>query len=374
MQQHAVGDILYGIDDRTREILDHRRTSFLPSQRGWLLHRALVLADLFGLLIAFIIASALAPGRSDTVSSPQEAALIVLSLPLWILLMKLEGLYDRDEERTDHSTVDEITNVFKVMTIGTWVFFVFVQATNAFVLPLDRLVLFWLCAIVGIPAIRAVTRGACRRSVAYIQNAVIVGTGPVGVLVAQKLLSRPGYGINLVGFVDSSPMPNVGSIEGVPILGSSDQLEEVVADLNVERVIVAFTPESHEHTLDVIRTVRDLEIQVDIIPRLFEVVGTNSSVHVLEGIPLVGLPRLRLSPSARLLKRAFDLVGASLGLLILSPLLLAIAVAVKIDSRGPVFFRQLRRGGVGQTFRIYKFRTMGTDAEDRKADVAHLNM
>jgi len=370
----VVGDILYGIDDRTREILEHRRRSVLPSQRGWLLHRALVIADLFGLLVAFIVASELAPGRSDTINSLYEGLLVLASLPLWILLMKLQGLYDRDEERTDHSTVDEIASVFQVLTIGTWMFFVVVRATDAFPLPLDRLVLFWLAAIIAIPALRALTRAACRRSVAYIQNAVIVGTGPVGRLVARKLLSRPAYGINLVGFVDSSPMSNSGSIGGVPILGSSDELERLVADLDIERVIVAFMPESHEHTLDVIRTVRDLDIQVDIIPRLFEVVGTNSSVHMLEGIPLVGLPPLRLSPSARLLKRAFDVVGASFGLIVVSPLLVGIALAVKIDSRGPVFFRQLRRGEAGHTFRIYKFRTMQRDAEDRKPELAHLNM
>jgi lipopolysaccharide/colanic/teichoic acid biosynthesis glycosyltransferase len=123
-----------------------------------------------------------------------------------------------------------------------------------------------------------------------------------------------------------------------------------------------------------VRTVRDLEIQVDIVPRLFEVVGTNSNVHMLEGIPLVGLPPLSLSPSARLLKRTFDLVGAVLGLILLSPLFLATAVAIKLDSRGPVFFRQLRRGERDETFRIYKFRTMAIDAEARKSDLVHLNM
>jgi lipopolysaccharide/colanic/teichoic acid biosynthesis glycosyltransferase len=95
---------------------------------------------------------------------------------------------------------------------------------------------------------------------------------------------------------------------------------------------------------------------------------------MLEGIPLVGLPPLTLSASARFLKRSFDLVGASLGLVVLSPVLLATAVAVKLDSRGPVFFRQVRRGELGKTFRIYKFRTMCDDAESRKSDVAHLNM
>jgi len=367
------GEAVYAIDDRTRAILTRRGRWTLPIRRSWLLRRALMLADLLGILLAFIVASFVTQPNDQPLSTPAEATLIALSLPLWILLMKLHGLYDRDGARADHSTVDEITKVFQVLTIGSWVFFVIVHQTNAFTLPLDRLVIFWLSAIIAVPVLRGVTRATCRRSVAYIQNAVIVGTGPVGRLVARKVLSHPEYGINLVGFVDGSPV--VGrSLGGLPILGSPEQLHEVVVALDIERVIVAFTPDSHEHTLDVIRTVRDLEVQVDIVPRLFEVVGTNSSVHMLEGMPLVGLPPLRLSPSARLIKRALDVGGATLGLLVLSPIFLAAAIAVKLDTRGPVFFRQLRRGEFGQTFRIYKFRSMCDDAEARKSNLAHLNM
>ena len=95
-----------------------------------------------------------------------------------------------------------------------------------------------------------IAAGSCRRSIAYIQNAVVVGTGPVGRLAAQKLLAHPEYGVNLVGFIDSSPMPYGGSLEGLPVLGSTDDLEKTVEQLNIERVIIAFTPDSHEDTLD----------------------------------------------------------------------------------------------------------------------------
>ncbi len=95
---------------------------------------------------------------------------------------------------------------------------------------------------------------------------------------------------------------------------------------------------------------------------------------MLEGIPLVGLPLLSLSASARMLKRTLDLVDATLGLVLLVQLFLAVAVTIKVDSRGPIFFRQNRRGEYGKTFDIYKFRTMYLGAEDRRADVAHPNM
>jgi exopolysaccharide biosynthesis polyprenyl glycosylphosphotransferase len=367
-------DGAYVVDDRTRSILRHRRAWKYPVRRSWLLRRALMLADIVGIFLAFVLASHLTGANGDSMSTLVEAALIGLSLPVWIVLMKLHGLYDSDGARADHSTVDEITKVFQVLAIGSWVFFVIVQVTDAFELPLNRLVIFWVSGIIAVTAFRAITRAICRRSFAYIQNAVIVGTGPVGRLVARKLVGHPEYGINLVGFVDGSPVSDNGSLGGLPILGSPAQLHDLVSALDIERVIIAFTPDSHEHTLDVVRNVRDLDIQVDIVPRLFEVVGTNSNVHMLEGIPLVGLPPLSLSASARLLKRTLDLFGAVFGLLLLAPLFAVVALAIKIETRGPVFFRQVRRGELDRTFRIYKFRTMCDDAESRKTDVAHLNM
>jgi exopolysaccharide biosynthesis polyprenyl glycosylphosphotransferase len=362
------------VGDRTRAILAYRRRSMVPARRGWLLRRALLLSDLLGFLVAFVVATSLTTSEGTTLNTSEEILLLALSLPIWVVLMKLHGLYDNDEDRADHSTVDEIIHVFHVVTIGAWVFFVFTHATDLVAIPLDRLVLFWLSAIVGIPAIRAATRAVCRRTMAYTQNAIIVGTGPVARLVARKVLGHPEYGINIVGFVDGAPANGCDSIGGIPVLGAPEHLKQLAAELDLERVIVAFTPDSHEHTLEVIRTVRELNIQVDIVPRLFEVMGTNSSVHMIEGIPLLGLPPLRLSPSSRFLKRTLDLVGATMGLVLLAPLFLAVALAIKLESRGPVFFRQLRRRGDDKTFRIFKFRTMHVDAETRKADLEHLSI
>jgi exopolysaccharide biosynthesis polyprenyl glycosylphosphotransferase len=362
------------LDRKTQALLEYRRTSIFPARRRWLLHRALLLSDLLGLVGSFVVATAFTSSSGPTLSRPEEAALLVLSLPFWVLLLKLHGLYDRDEEATDHSTVNELVGVFHVLTVGTWTFVVASRVTDLVELPLDRLVLFWLAAVVFVPVIRATARALCRRSLAYIQNTVIVGTGPVARMVARKILRHPEYGLNLVGFVDAAPMARSRSLGGIPVLGSPEQLVELKSELGLERIIVAFTTDSHDYTLDVIRAARDLNIQVDIVPRLFEVVGTSSTVHMLEGIPLVGLPRLRLSPSSRALKRAFDLVGATVGLILLAPVFVVVAAAIKLDSPGPVFFRQQRRGSGDKTFRIVKFRTMCVDAERRKAELGHLNL
>lgn len=372
---HGVSEVLSAVDARTLEIL-HRRRSTTLLRRGWLVRRALLLADVLGLTGAFFLAAAFfGPGPTvDHVSNTAEILLFLAALPALVVLAKVYGLYERDEERTDHSTVDDVVGVFHLVTVFVWVLFVTASATDVADPSLSRLVAFWGLAVLIVTGGRGVARASVRRSVAYLQNTIIVGAGDVGQLAARKLLAHPEYGINLVGFVDDQPKERRDDLGHLTLLGARDRLPELIRLLDVERVIVAFSNDSHEDTLSLIRSIKDYDVQIDIVPRLFEVVGTKVGIHTVEGLPLVGLPPLRLSRSSRLIKRAMDVVLSALGLLVVAPLFAVVAVLIKLDSRGPVFFRQVRMGERGRTFRIYKFRTMGADAEQQKSDLAHLNM
>lgn len=362
------------LDERTRDIVARRLGAPPPRRRRWLLHRALAAADTLGLFLAFVVATAAFQGQGGDLQLRGEIASFLCAVPIWILLAKLHGLYDQEEEGAGHSALDDITGVFNVSTIGVWLFFLVSQATAVLDPSLARMIVFWLLALVVVPLARAVARVLCRRSLAYVQNTVIVGTEPAARHVATRILAHPESGLNLVGFVDGSPDAANGDLGGLPLLGKPDQLRELVEALDLERIVVGFTHDGPEGTLALVRALRDLEVQIDIVPRLYEAVGTNSTVHMIGGMPLIGLPPIGLSPSSRLLKCAFDFFGAALGLMLLSPLFVAIAIAIKLDSPGPVFFRQLRRGERETTFRIFKFRTMCRDAEARKSELAHLNM
>jgi exopolysaccharide biosynthesis polyprenyl glycosylphosphotransferase len=138
-------------------------------------------------------------------------------------------------------------------------------------------------------------------------------------------------------------------------------------------VIVAFSNDSTDRTIDLVRSLHRPDIQVDVVPRLFDLVGPSCEIHSLEGIPLLGIPSLRLSRASRTLKRALDLALATGALIVLLPLFAATAVAIKLDTPGPIFFRQRRMGEGGRPFSIFKFRTMVVDAESRKAELVHLN-
>ena len=363
------------LDARTSGIIEHRRTAARPLRRGWLMRRMLLAADLTGITVAFLVSSLAAPASGfDHIDRIREFGLFILVLPLWVTLAKLYGLYERDEEKADHSSVDDFLGVFHLVTVGVWIFLLGSGVTHLAHPPLTRLVLLWGFAIVFVSTLRTVARAVCRRNVAYIQNTIIVGAGTVGQMVARKILAHPEYGLNIVGFIDDLPKERGNGLDHLTILGGSEDLSRAIDLLDVERVIIAFSNDRAEDTLALIRATKDREIQIDIVPRLFEIVGTNLSMHTVEGVPLVGLPPVRLARSSRLMKRTVDLLLAAGGLLVLSPLLLAVALLVKLESPGPVFFRQTRMGARDRTFRIFKFRTMVDDAEEQKSQVAHLNM
>lgn len=369
-------ELLEVIDDRTRELLDFRARIGNGRRRGWLVRRALLLGDLFGLTCAFAIAQqayAAHVAGEGSLHGLGEILVFVGSLPLWVVAAKVYGLYDKDEERTDHSTTDDFAGVFHLVTVCTFLLFAVSHGTRWFDPEFGKLLCFWGLAIAGVTGSRAVARAYCRRQINYLQNTIIVGAGDVGQNVARKLLKHPEYGINLVGFVDANPREREPGLEHLTLLGAQEDIAELVDLLDVERVIVAFSADHHESQLDLIRQLNALDVQVDIVPRFFDVLNGRIEFHSVEGLPICTLPPVRLSRSSRCLKRTLDVLCAGLGLVVLAPLFVVIAVAIKLDSSGPVFFRQVRMGERGRVFRIWKFRSMCADADHRKHEFAHLN-
>jgi exopolysaccharide biosynthesis polyprenyl glycosylphosphotransferase len=341
------------------------RTSIL-GRRGWLTRRMLVLADLVGLTTAFLVVELLfgSRGAPDAIHLPDEIFLFTLALPAWLLGAKLFGLYDRDEERAAHSTPDDLVRVFLLATVGAFLITHAVHLARAADPDLTKVTVFWAVAIVGVTAGRIAARTFARRRAGYLQNTMIVGAGEIGQLIARKLLQHREYGIRLLGFVDASPMELASNVNAVPVIGSLEQLEELVERQEVERVIFAFSADNHRQVLPHIRRLRDAGVQVDVVPRLFEVIGPKVDIHTVEGIPLIGLSPVRLSRSSRIIKRVIDVAVAAVGLVLAAPLMLVLAWMIKRDSPGPVFFRQRRLGKDRHEFTLLKLRTMRVDTDD----------
>ena len=360
----------FEVDQRTGLLLERRGvpgdvelgSRVSARRRGWLVRRALLVADAAALVFAFLLARVVAPGHGDA-SATLEFGVLLLMLPLWVVGAKLYGLYERDEEHVDHSTIDEVVGVFHLVTLGAWFYFVATWALGLGNPHVPRLIVFWLFATVLVAATRGLARGLARRSSLYLQNTIIIGAGDVGQLAARKLLQHPEYGINLVGFVDEDPRPRRTELEHLAMLGSTERLAEIVALLDIERVIIAFSDTTHDELLATIRQLRKLDVQIDVVPRLFEILGPKAGIHTLEGLPLVGLSPAMPSRSSRLLKRSIDYVVALAMLIALAPLMLLIAICIRLDSKGPVLFRQRRLGFDMEPFTVFKFRTMRVDTD-----------
>jgi exopolysaccharide biosynthesis polyprenyl glycosylphosphotransferase len=215
-------------------------------------------------------------------------------------------------------------------------------------------------ATLGLTAIR--TRSADRQTRPH--RAVIVGAGDVGQLVARKLLRHPEYGIDLVGFVDRPPKRWRRDASGVPVLGRTDELVSIIGACGIDRVIVAFSATRDKEMLAAVRAALARNVRVDVVPRLFEVIGPESRLPHVEGIPLISIANRRRSAVAMFTKRAIDIVGATVGLVVAAPLFLWAAWRIPRDTPGPVFFRQTRLGRHMQEFTMLKFRTMRLETDD----------
>jgi exopolysaccharide biosynthesis polyprenyl glycosylphosphotransferase len=354
------------VDERTLEILERRRRTAVVKGRGWLVRRMLLAADLVGLIAAILLAEWIVNWHNSVgvLNMRAEIVVFLLTLPGWVVVAKLYGLYDHDEERTDHSTTDDFSGVFHMITVCTWLFVAGAYVTGLAHPTTPKLMIFWIGAITFVTLGRAAARAASRRHIAYMQNTIIVGAGDVGQLIARKLLQHPEYGINLVGFVDAEPKERRDDLGHLALLGAPDRLPALIRLLDVERVIVAFSRNSHEQTIELIRTLKDMNVQVDVVPRLFEIVGPSFGIYTVEGLPLVGLPPARISRSSRLIKRMIDVVGSIVGLVLTSPLFAYAAWRIKRESPGPVLFRQGRLGMGMSEFTALKFRTMRADTDD----------
>jgi exopolysaccharide biosynthesis polyprenyl glycosylphosphotransferase len=330
-------------------------------RRGWLVRRMLLLADLLGLSVAFFVAELFSSdpiGGNGQFDALGELALLGASLPLWVLLAKLNGLYDRDAERTNHSTPDDLGSVFQLVAVGTWLVVGLSLLTGLADPELRSMLIFWALAVVFVLAFRGIARAVCRRRRNYIQNAIVMGTGDVGQRVARKLVQHPEYGVNVVGFIDETPPELPPELRHIAYLGTPAALLRLVDLLDVDRVVLAFSQTPMPTKLELVRQLKESEVQVDLVPWMFDVVGLKADIHAVEGLPLLGLPPARAGRSSLLLKRALDVVVAAGGLVWTAPLLALIAIGIKLDSSGPLMYRSERVGSQGRRFRAYKFRTM----------------
>jgi exopolysaccharide biosynthesis polyprenyl glycosylphosphotransferase len=320
----------------------------------------LVAADMVAVVVSMLIVALL------PFSEAVFTAWVLAFLPLFALLAKMAGLYDRDQFVLHKTTLDEAPALVAVAAIFALAVegFQAIQYTGgSHPLPL------WAILTVLLVLARAGARFITVRTTPT-ERVLVVGDTATTAQVRRKLAGDPGLGAAVVGRVGAAGDPDE---LGDRVLGAVDELSAVLERHRIERVVVAPTQHGGEDVVDVIRLATGCGVRVAVLPRMLEVVGTSVEFDDVGGQLLLGVRGFGLSPSSRMLKRCFDTVVTTGMLLLLSPVLLVIAAAIKLTSRGPLLFRQTRVGRHGREFQMLKFRTMVNGADERKHEVVDLN-
>jgi exopolysaccharide biosynthesis polyprenyl glycosylphosphotransferase len=288
---------------------------------------------------------------------------ITFALPLLVLVVHTgSGLYRRDEYVLASSTLDEAPAVFQAATLCAVL--TFLASSLLLSTPLGGR--YVAVTMVGLTALTLLLRGAARSGARWLtppERCLVVGQLDAEERLGGRLRTSPGVKAELVG---SFPLQAWG-------LDGLSGLAQAVRESRAERVIIAGDGAPAEHVHETIQIAKSLGVKVSLLPGTFDVVGSAVAFDYLGGLTLLGVRRFGLSRRAQAVKRALDCLISASVLLVFSPLLLAIAVAIRLTSPGPAFFRQTRVGRVGQRFEILKFRSMVVDAEARKAGLRDLN-
>jgi exopolysaccharide biosynthesis polyprenyl glycosylphosphotransferase len=355
-QERRAKPAAYRRTEKTGSIFDAPETRDVQL-RDKIFRRSLAAADALAAASALVIAVT-ALGND---SLRPAAALFVL---LAVGVSKVVGLYDRDELLLHKTTLDDAPALLQLATAytllawlsGPWL----VDGSlgrNQAVLLWALLVLFSLC---GRTAARALS---VRR--APQERCLLVSDAEAGERLSRRLAADHSSRATIVGRV---PLDHSHDLSH-----SLERIERTVRRQGVHRVIVAPRTADSDGVLDAIRLIKGLGIRVTLVPRVFEVVGSSVEFDDVGGMPVLALRRSGLSRSSWLLKRAMDRAGATLVLAVTAPLSLAVALAIALESRGPVLFRQTRVGRDGRCFEIFKFRTMVEGADAMKGQLRGRN-
>ena len=313
------------------------------------------------LAIADMVAAGLALALCVGALSPDDSLHVVtlLALPLVVVAGKLQRIYERDELVLNKSTIDEAPKLFQLATFYALLVYVFDEQLLSGALGSAQMLVLWLTLFVFAVIGRWIARWLVRRALGP-ERCLFVGSDDSFERLLDKLAGDDPRA-ELVGRMSLSP-----TADPTLIAAASAQLHRLIEDLDVHRVVIEPSQDSPQHVLDFVREAKATGVPVSLLPQILDVVGSAIEVDHLDGVTLLGVRQFGLSRSSMLLKRSFDLLGATVGLIVLAPIFAILAAAIKLDTPGPVFFRQPRVGRDGKHFEIWKFRSMVCGADTQK--------
>ena len=346
--------------------------------------------DLAVTLVAFFAAwylrfeSAWLPGELLLADSPdfgRYLRLLPFILFLWPVVFHFHGLYQIRRTRT---RVDEAltlcvavllaTVLLSVMLVwfrqpgtiradGTYEWYTYSRSFLALFAGLDLALL-----VVARSLIRSTLR-KMRSSGYNLQRILVVGAGTLGKEVVRKISSHRELGFEVAGFLDDDPGKIGTEVLEIPVLGPTDSIEEVLETQRIDQIFLALPIEAHRKTMQILNAVGRELVEVKLVPDILQYVTLKAAIEDLDGTPVINLSQVPLQGWSSLAKRAMDLAISAAALAVLLPFLPLVALAIWLEDRGPIFYRQERMGLDGRPFLILKFRSMRVNAESTTGPV-----
>lgn len=331
----------------------------------------LVILDALLISVAFVLAYQLRTNipwpdeLSYDLPLSSYAGLLVVQVIVIITTMSFFGLYYIPRS---FSRVDQFYHVFIGVTIGALISvavanFVF-KSNSAFLdFPRAMIIYAWLLTIILIlfgRVLHRLVRAWLQEQGIGKDRLLLVGTGEMARVILQRIMWSPELGYDIVGVINGTEEK---SILGIPVLGMPEDLPYLIEQHAIDEVIIAIPEKGHRETVRVLDYCERGRVSIKIFPDVFQFVTNKASIDALGGLPLLSVRDYAMRGYMLIFKRLVDLIGSTAGLVLLSPLMLLVAVAIKLESPGPAFFVQERMGLDGKPFMMLKFRSMRKDAE-----------
>jgi exopolysaccharide biosynthesis polyprenyl glycosylphosphotransferase len=338
------------------------------ARRDWVLTAVLVATDVATIVLAFFTSWAIryvaevGPEIEETNYVPFAvfAPVLLGLIPVSLLAITFSGLY---RQRRGTEWFDDIPSVARSIALATMTLFALVALLRYPATSRLTFIITWFTATVFVIAGRALVQlvaTALHKRGIGVERVLVVGGNNLGRIIMQSLASRAHLGYQVVGFVDDDRAGDFGRFRH---LGGLDDVERLAEAEKIDQVIVALPAASHAAILRIVDHCRQDQVSFKLVPDLYEMSLSRVDVDTVSGIPLIGLKDVSIVGWNAITKRGIDIAVAALALLALSPLLIAVALLIKLESRGPVMYRHVRIGKNRQPFTMYKFRSMRQDAD-----------
>ncbi len=342
---------------------DQREATERASQRhDSLFRRALGVADILAVATTLLVSVVL----GDTATVRPTAVVIPL---IFVVIAKASRLYDRDANVLHHTTLDEIPSLFATATVAALILWLSDELVIEGWLTREQVLGFWLLLTTLLLTFRLIAR-ALANKVSTVERCLFVGDEDDAGELREKLAQTPAVRAEVIDCIPVSSEPDLREAGRVEL---RRQIDATVQQQGIHRLILGPGTTRSGELPDWIRVIGSSGVKVSVMPDVARVVTSSTELDRLHGITLVGMRRSKMTLSSYAIKRGVDVVVSASALLAAAPFVAILALLIKLDSPGPVIFRQQRAGRHGEPFGVLKLRTMFDGAEERKSHLRHLN-